>query len=227
MFSHLPKHEEIQFLKRQTECRKLNKSEFNRLVKEVRIKTVRAGQSLFDQMDDLNHLYCLMDGHIKIQSFDQHAEPTFLSYLTPGSIFPIRGLKSGSYHHYRAEAICTLKVIVLPVELMRGFVISNHQFTLAVLDRMELVLRSTEKMMKRTVTSCAKLRVEQSLQVIREKYADSENGQERIPFKITIKDLATISGTTRETTGLVLKDLKSDNRLKYQKKMMCFAMNGV
>ena len=43
-----------------------------------------------------------------------------------------------------------------------------------------------------------------------------------IPFPITINEIADISGCSRETVGSVIKQLKEDQQLEYERKQFTF-----
>lgn len=73
------------------------------------------------------------------------------------------------------------------------------------------------------VTSSATHRIKQALVMFGEDLGDeSDQKLTEIPYPITLKELAWVSGTTRETAGQVVSKLVEEGKVNYQHKTFQF-----
>lgn len=215
-------HEIRSFFEEQSDFENLPVSELEKVIQAVRVKRIRKGQWIFDQEDDFDNIYFLRKGHIKLFSMNEEGEEGYLSFLTPKTMFPLRGLLNGSTYQYNAVALCDIEIYYMPAEEMRSIIIHNYAFAISFMQRMEDLVCYSESLLERTTSSSAGERVRQVIEGLGEEHAILENGQKTIPFRIYLKDLAILSGTTSETVGTVINKMKEDKKVSYNKKIISF-----
>lgn len=216
------KQEIRRFFEGQADFENLPVSEFNGLLESIKLKKVRKGQWIFDQEDGFENVFFLKEGHVKLFSMNEEGEEGYLSFVTPKSMFPVRGILDSKEYQYNAVALCDVELYYLPAEEMRRTIIHNYTFTISFMKRMEKMVCYSESLLERTTSSSAKQRVKQVLEGLVEEYGQRENGIRKIPFKIFLKDLATLSGTTSETAGTVINQMKKEKKVSYNKKIISF-----
>lgn len=203
-------------------CHVLENSEYKNVMKNLRYKKVAKGQNLIDQHDDRNYTFMLKKGFLKIKSFDADEESSYISFLSPNRLFPLRGTFVDSLYCYTVTALTNAEVLYIPTKVFEDLLQSNHKFSLIIIRKMQEVMSENEIFIQKTVTSSARTRVIQVLYNLNDKHGvDLEVGR-KIPFPLPIKEIASIAGTTRETAGQVIHDLIAQDVLKYSRKYFFF-----
>jgi cAMP-binding proteins - catabolite gene activator and regulatory subunit of cAMP-dependent protein kinases len=92
-----------------------------------------------------------------------------------------------------------------------------------LISQMGQIINDDENRLQRMVTSSATHRVKQALMLIAADLGThNESGKTTIPYPITLKEIARVSGTTRETAGQVVSKLVDEGVVVYQHKNFQF-----
>lgn len=196
--------------------------ELDRLSEATRFKRVHRGQWIFDQGDELSNVYFLKEGHVKVTAMNAEGDLTYLSFLTPQAIFPLRGILNGEEYCYNSIAITDLEVYIVPVTEIRRVIIHNYACLVSFIQRMERLVERTTSLIEQTTSSNATQRVCQVLSGLKAEYGQKRGAVRQIPFQILLKDLAVLSGTTTETVTTVVKQLQQQNKIRYNRKLISF-----
>ena len=210
---------EIEF--RKSFC-KLNEDEFNLLMSGCRLKKIQPQRWIFDQGDKLDKIYFLLEGHIKMFSIDENGKFDSLKFISANSFFPMEGITISGEQKQNAVAVEESLVAIIDLKILKKLMKSNFNFLYSFFNQMELENNRISQILKYNSCTSANRRVRQALNFIREEHSTSKN---YVPFKILIKDIAALSGTTIETTGFVIKELIRENVISYNKKRIKF-LNG-
>lgn len=209
----------MHYLKSRSEFSLFNEEEINILQDNMRVKEYKKGQILFDEMDARNRFFFLIEGLVRIERFDSSGEFGFYSYIKENLAFPYRGMFTDENYPYMARAMTDIEIVYFPMATFEKMLRRNNEMTIMVLREMGLIISQTEDQLQRMVTSSAKDRIIQAINIFSEQLgADSTAEKRLIPYPITIKELAFVSGTTRETAGQVVKDLVHANKLLFVRK---------
>jgi CRP-like cAMP-binding protein len=211
-----------EFLEAQMDFANLPSSEINRLSKIMRKKKIRKGQWIFDQEDEFEYAFFVKKGHVKLFSMNPDGDTTSVAFLVPQAMFPLRGVLQGQKYCYNAVAMCNSEIYLLPIEELRKIIVHHYAFTMSFMKRMEQLIDRSEKLLERTTCSNATQRVRQVLDCLNEDYAQRCGNIKKVPFKIFLKDLAVLSATTSETAGTVIKEMKDEKKVLYNKKIISF-----
>lgn len=213
----------IQYLKTRPEFEGFSDEEMNILMNNMRVKKFKKGQVLFDQGDDRNRFYFVLSGLVRADRIDENADFIFYTYIKKDLAFPYRGMFSSKYYAYTARAMTDIEILYFPISTFEGMLKKNNYMMIKTLQEMALIISETEDQLQRMVISSAKQRVIQALKTFNLNLGESEeNGKSSIPYPITIKEVATMSGTTRETAGQIVKELTNQNILSYHHKKFVF-----
>lgn len=200
----------------------LKASEYKKVVSCLHYKKIAKGQNLVDQHDDRNYTFILKKGFLKIRSFDAKEDASYVSFLSPNMLFPLRGMFVDSRYCYTVTALTNAEVIFIPTKTFEGLLKSNHKFSLMIIKKMQEVVSEEEIFIQRALTPSATKRVEQVLKYLNNHHGIELEGGRQIPFPLTIKENATIAGTTRETAGQVIHELVDETELEYSRKYLFF-----
>lgn len=210
-------------IRQQAEFAPLTDSEFNQLADQMQIKTFSKGQVLFDQGDPRTRFYYVLDGVVRLERVDESGSFPFINYVSPHKAFPYRGLFIGETYTYAAMAMTTITIASFSMATFEKLLRENKQMMALLIAQMGQIINDTEDRLQRMVTSSASHRVKQALMLIAEDLGTHETPDKTtIPYPITLKEVARVSGTTRETAGQVVGKLVDEGVVSYQHKNFQF-----
>lgn len=213
----------IEFLKTRPEFSEFSNEEMNILMNNMRIKRFKKGQILFDQGDDRNRFYFVTKGLVRGERADETGDFVFHTYIKENLAFPYRGMFKDTYYPYTVQAITDIEIVYFPMGTFENLLLKNSDMMVKVIQEMATIISETENNIQQMVNSSAKKRVIQALKIFGDSLGKQHPSQEiSIPYPITIQEIATFSGTTRETAGQIVKSLVIEGCLSYQHKLFVF-----
>ncbi|EPH95156.1 MULTISPECIES: Crp/Fnr family transcriptional regulator [unclassified Enterococcus] len=202
--------------------------EFQLIKEHAVIRSYKKGQILFDEGDDRSRLYLLTKGLIRLERYDESATYYYYDYVNPNNLFPLAGIFESETYAYTAQAMTDIETFYLPVSYYEKLTKKNPAQLLYLVHKLSKVVEMHELRIQIGLTSSAFDRVKQNLFILKEELGEeTEDGHTCIPYPITLKELAVNSGTTRETAGQVIKQLKDSGLLTYNKKHFIFCKEAV
>ena len=112
-----------------------------------------------------------------------------------------------------------LRCFVIPVNLYESCVQESKEQLLYITRKLSSIIEFQELRLRNVVTASAKERVIQSLAILCKDY---EELGDQIPFPISMKEIAKLAATTRETVNQVLKKLVENKKIGYERKQLTF-----
>ena len=198
-------------------------SEFNCLKNQLYLRSYKKGQVLFDEGDKREKLFYLKKGLVRIERYDKSASFLYIDYNNPDTLFPYGGMFSDDTYHYSAYAATDIELYYMPTELFEQQAMYNPEQLLFLYKKISIILKLQEKRIQYLAVSSATSRIINTLLYLMENLGRHISPKAiEIPFPITINEIADISGCSRETVGSVIKQLKEDQQLEYERKQFTF-----
>ncbi|MDO1605897.1 Crp/Fnr family transcriptional regulator [Lactobacillus sp. YT155] len=213
----------IEFLKTRPEFSEFSHEEMNILMNNMKVKNFKKGQVLFDQADERNRFYFVKKGLVRGERTDETGDFIFYTYIRENLAFPYRGMFKDMYYPYSAQAMTDIEIIHFPMATFENLLLKNSTMMMKVIQEMASIISETENNIQQMVTSSAQKRVIHALKIFSENLGCADKNQKiSIPYPITIQEVATFSGTTRETTGQIIKNLVNEKYISYDHKRFVF-----
>lgn len=210
-------------IRQQEEFASFTDSEFEQLAQQMQVKTFAKGQVLFDQGDPRTRFYYVLDGVVRLERVDETGSFPFINYVSPHKAFPYRGMFVGETYTYAAMAMTAITIATFPMPVFETLLRENKQMMVCLISQMGQIINDDENRLQRMVTSSATHRVKQALMLIAADLGThNESDKTTIPYPITLKEIARVSGTTRETAGQVVSKLVDEGVVVYQHKNFQF-----
>jgi CRP-like cAMP-binding protein len=201
----------------------LTDKEFNCLKNHLYLRKYKKGQVLFDEGDKREKLFYLKKGLVRIERYDTSASFLYIDYNNHDTLFPYGGMFSDENYHYSAYAATDIELYYLPTDIFEQQAIYNPKQLLYLYKKISLILQQQEKRIQYLAVSSATSRIVNSLLYLMENLGHPISPKAiEIPFPITINEIADLSGCSRETVGTVIKQLKEDKQLEYERKQFTF-----
>ena len=192
---------------------------FDKLAIEISSRTISKGQVLFYSGDRRDRFFLLVEGYARIEQFDSSDQFSYMDYIKKGALLPFGGIFQDERYHYTASAVTDLRCFVIPVNLYESCVQESKEQLLYITRKLSSIIEFQELRLRNVVTASAKERVIQSLAILCKDY---EELGDQILFPISMKEIAKLAATTRETVNQVLKNLVENKKIGYERKKLTF-----
>ena len=192
---------------------------FDKLASEMKYRKIPKGQILFFDGDKRERLFFLLKGYVRIEQYDKTASFSYVDFVKENALFPIGGLFTDEYYHYTAVAVTGVEYVTIPVAVFEEYSRKETAQLLYFIRELSKILEFHEFRLRNAALAGARDRVIQALSVL---CLDFCKEGEEVPFPISTIDLSRLAATTRETVHQVMKQLKADEKILYERKRMIF-----
>lgn len=215
---------EDRFLENLSMFSMLSLEELHELYTNSKVRQYTKNQVLFYEGDTLNNIYVLFSGYVRIEKNDADDQYHYLDFLNAEHLFPVVGIQQETQYSYTAITQTDVEVVIIPIIKIKALFSKNIDF-------MSYWIRYQSDIMKAYMTRIQGMSINSALdrivavlkllaQTIGEKNRVTQNIELRCP--IPIKDIATMTGTTRETAGIMMKRLQNMGCMEYHHKHVVY-----
>lgn len=164
------------------------------------------------------YVYFILEGSIKTYVIDDGKEHIGIM-LHKGDMFGECGLFSREYYAYNASTLeekC--RIVAVHSEVLKELMKENFTFNMKIIGKIGQKIEMNEERLFDFATKDARQRIMEFLK------KNVENNGKKIGFETLIKhgltqqDIATFTGTSRQTVTTVLNDLKNKNKIHLRRK---------
>lgn len=165
------------------------------------------GETIFNEGNHPNGLYCINNGRIKIYQSGYDGKEQIIRLAKEGDIMGYRALISGETYSASATAIEDSKVCLVPKNLFFELLSGSSDLTSKVMKLLALELKEAENKITEMAQKPVIERLAETLLMLKEYYG-YEKGETSLNITITREEIANIVGTATETAIRLLSDLK-------------------
>lgn len=178
----------------------------------------RKGEILIRADDKPPGIFYLKEGTVKKYAISRKGDELIVNVFRPISFFPMSWAMNGTPNTYFYEAMTDLKISRAPGEEVVKFVKSNPD---VIYDLLSRVYKGTDGMTERMTylmagNAYARLVAELLIQAKR----FGKVNKDSVELKISEKDIASLSGMTRETVSREMKILKDRKLAAFSKNIL-------
>lgn len=180
-----------------------------KVTKGVRLKHYPKGQTIFYQGDKPHEVAILNDGYIKAYDIDQQGNEKILHILKPGALVPL-SIFSGSHNDIKwfYAALTDCDVYVLSIDKIQEMVSSNNEFTLFLMHWFALEVHELLIRLSSLGKTSAKDKIAAALRFLAVHVSQKRpSGWKRVNFPVNHQLLADMTGVTRKSAAMIMKDL--------------------
>lgn len=193
-------------------------STFFQQILQKPIQNIKKGKLLFSEGDQLEKLYFIKTGFVKLYRLSEKGKESTIYLFGPGHLLGIRALLSKDKRaRHNAETITDVQIIsILRGEFFEA--IATHPEYLV--DFVHLViyrLNYTERKLEGFILTDATARVANFLNDCALRFGKEENGHILLPFRLTHQRIAEFVGSFRETVTLAINKLEKEGILTMKK----------
>ena len=165
------------------------------------------------------YIYMIADGRVKIGNYGEDGKEVTKAILGTGEIFGELALTGEEKRADFAQAMDE-KTTVCPItiEEMQELMKDNQELSFKIYKLIGLRIRKLERKIESLVFKDARTRVIEFLKDAAEWKGRKVGFETMIPTKLTHKDIANLTGTSRQTVTTILNELKDDNLINFDRR---------
>lgn len=169
--------------------------------------------------EQATHIYMIVSGRVRIGHYQDDGKEIVTAILSTGEIFGELALAGEEKRKDYAQAIdaqttiCPLSITEL-AELMK----ENKELSFKILKLIGLRLMKLERKLELLVFKDARTRIIEFLKDAASWKGKKVGFETMIPTRLTHKDIASLTGTSRQTVTTILNELKEKNLINFDRK---------
>lgn len=179
------------------------------LVRSLRYRHCRAGDTIFRQNDDGTSFYIIESGAVKVQRASSEGKEVILAMLRPGDFFGELALFDGAPRSADAVAKVATVLLVLDRADFLAFVESHPSTAMRLLATLSRRLRRTDQLVQDAAFLDVSARLARVLLTLSEDRGDDALAS------LTQSELAAMVGTTRESVNRWLRSFQRRGLIEY------------
>jgi CRP-like cAMP-binding protein len=183
------------------------------------IRTFEKKQYIYYPQEPSKNIFFLKEGRVKIGTYSSEGKEVIKSIVYPGQLFGELGLIGEQRRSDFAKSLNeSVKVAIINIDDMRALMNADMQLNLKVMTQIGNRLRKVERRLESLIFKSARARIVDLL-----KDMANERGL-KVGYEVLLRqffshrEIAAMTGTSRQTVTKVLSDLKRSNLIHTDRK---------
>lgn len=164
------------------------------------------------------HIYLISEGRVNIGHSTQDGKEVVTAILTKGEIFGELGLAGEDKRKDFAKAVVETIICPLTIEEMKNMMYENRELNFKIIKLIGLRLMKIERKLELLVFKDARTRIIEFLKDAAAWKGKKIGYETAIYTKLTHKDIAVLTGTSRQTVTTILNELKDQNAINFDRR---------
>jgi CRP/FNR family cyclic AMP-dependent transcriptional regulator len=207
----------LELLQRVTAFTRLTNDQLALLARSVGAQTFERDEAIFYQGSIGSTLYIIVNGQVRVYTSSEAGQEHTVAIFRDNDFFGDMALLDGLPRAATAEAICRTTTLTLHRAAFLHTISASPPIAAAVLEVMAARLRQSNTVAEQLANLSASQRVVRQLLDLATRYGVTDSGITQIDLHLTQDDLASLSGTTRETVNRVLATLRDQGLIHVER----------
>jgi CRP-like cAMP-binding protein len=165
------------------------------------------------------HIYMIANGRVKIGHYLDDGKEVIKSILTKGEIFGELALAGEDKRIDFAQSMDdTTSICPLGIDDLKALMVEDKELSFKILKLVGLRLIKLERKLESLVFKDARTRIVEFLKDSAAWKGQKVGLETMIPTNLTHKDIASLTGTSRQTVTTILNELKEKNLINFDRK---------
>jgi len=170
--------------------------------------------------DSASHIYMIVNGRVKIGHYLENGEEVVTAILTNGEIFGELAMAGEEKRRDFAQAIEDVTICPLTTQELKELMYENKELSFKILKLIGLRLMKLERKLELLVFKDARTRVIEFLKDAASWKGVKVGFETMIQTRLTHKEIASLTGTSRQTVTTILNELKEKNLINFNRKQI-------
>ncbi|HRJ28925.1 MAG TPA: Crp/Fnr family transcriptional regulator [Cyclobacteriaceae bacterium] len=189
------------------------------LDKKHEFRQFKKDQFIYFPNDEADHIYMVAEGRVKIGHYLDDGKEVVSSILTKGEIFGELALAGEDKRRDFAQVMDNnTSICPLSIEALKALMKDDKELSFRLLKLVGLRLMRLERKLELLVFKDARTRIVEFLKDSASWKGKKVGYETMIPTKLTHKDIAALTGTSRQTVTTILNELKEQNLIYFDRR---------
>ncbi len=161
----------------------------------------------------------MKEGRVKVGTYSEDGKEIVKTILTPGEVFGELALTGEESRRDFAMALdATTVVCPMTIDDMRSRMADNQELSLNIFKMVGKRMRKLERRIELLISKDARTRVIEFLRDMAEEKGKKVGLEMMIPNHLKHQDIASLTGTSRQTVTTILNELKEKNIINFDRR---------
>jgi len=176
-------------------------------------------QFIYFPDEPATYIYMIAEGRVRIGHYSEEGKEIISAILTTGEIFGELALAGEEKRRDFAQSMDNnTTVCPLSIEDLKELMFDNRELSFKLLKLVGLRLMKLERKMELLVFKDARTRIIEFLKDTASWKGKKVGYETMIQTKLTHKDIAALTGTSRQTVTTILNELKEQNLINFDRR---------
>jgi CRP/FNR family transcriptional regulator, cyclic AMP receptor protein len=181
--------------------------------------TFKKDEFIYFPDEPARYIYMVSHGRVRIGHYLDNGKEVIKSILTTGEIFGELALAGEERRTDFAQAMDEKTVVCpLSIEELKDLMYQNKELSFKILKLIGFRLMKLERKLELLVFKDARTRIIEFLKDAASWKGKKVGFETMIPTKLTHKDIAALTGTSRQTVTTILNELKEKNLINFDRR---------
>ena len=180
----------------------------------------RRNQFIYMPDDSATHIYMVVKGKVRIGHYLEGGEEVLSEILSTGEIFGELAMAGEDRRKDFAQAMEDTLICPLTIEELKMLMYENKELSFKILKLIGLRIMKLERKLELLVFKDARTRIIEFLKDAAAWKGKKIGFETLIQTSLTHKDIASLTGTSRQTVTTILNDMKEQNLIKFNRKQI-------
>ena len=180
----------------------------------------RRNQFIYMPDDSATHIYMVVKGKVRIGHYLEGGEEVLSAILSTGEIFGELAMAGEDRRKDFAQAMEDTLICPLTIEELKMLMYENKELSFKILKLIGLRIMKLERKLELLVFKDARTRIIEFLKDAAAWKGKKIGFETLIQTSLTHKDIASLTGTSRQTVTTILNDMKEQNLINFNRKQI-------
>ncbi|MCB9233445.1 MAG: Crp/Fnr family transcriptional regulator [Bacteroidia bacterium] len=180
----------------------------------------RKGDFIYFPDEPSDRIFLVEEGRVKIGTYSVEGKETTKAILQKGEIFGELALAGEESRHDFARALDEVKVCALHLDDIKNLMLGNKEFSFRITRLIGLKLMRAERRLESLIFKDARTRVIEFIRDMALEKGQKVGDELLIRQFHTHKDVAHLTGTSRQTVTTILNELRDQNLIYFDRKRL-------
>lgn len=182
-------------------------------------RSFKKDQFIYIPNEEASHIYMIAHGRVKIGHYLDDGQEVVSAILTTGEIFGELALAGEEKRRDFAQVMDNdTQICPLSIDELKSLMKEDKELSFRLLKLVGLRLMRLERKLELLVFKDARTRIIEFLKDAASWKGKKVGFETMIPTKLTHKDIAALTGTSRQTVTTILNELKEKNLIYFDRK---------
>lgn len=194
----------------------LNKDELLKIANCKSSYTVKKGEPIFEEGENVNGIFCVKDGVCKLSKLSPNGKDQIVKLISKGELLGQRSMISDEPVNLSAIALEDMEVCFIPKSEIMGLFTLNNNFSMNVMKTICGDLKEADDHMVNMAQKTVKERLAETLLYLKDTFGT--NIDQSLKIQLSREELASMIGTATESCIRLLSDFNKNGLIEIKGK---------